>query len=96
MIFSLEFHEKALKEFRDLDQAVRTRLKTKLAERLENPHIPAASLRGKPNRYKVKLMKPAIRLVYEVKDETLVVCVLAVGERANSTAYTLAAGRDAP
>lgn len=81
MTYRLQFHEKALKEFRDLDKAVRERLKSKLAERLENPHVPAARLHGKPNRYKIKLSKLGVRLVYEVSDGELIVFVVVVGKR---------------
>lgn len=93
MTYNLDFHEKALKEFKALDVAVRERLKRKIAERLENPHIEADRLSGQPNRYKIKLMSPGIRLVYEVVDEVLVVFVLAVDKRERSAAYDKASGR---
>lgn len=93
MTYSLEFHEKALKEFKALDAAVRERLKTKLAERLENPRVPADRLSGEPDRYKIKLKSPGIRLVYQVVDDVLIVFVLAVDKRERSAAYDKAAGR---
>lgn len=93
MTYSLEFHEKALKEWRALDAAVRERLKRKLAERLETPRVEADRLSGERDRYKIKLMSPGIRLVYQVADEVLIVCVLAVDKRERSGAYEKAAGR---
>ncbi len=93
MSFKLEFHEKALREWHSLDAATRARLKKKLEERLNTPHVPAARLRGAANRYKIKLMRPAIRLVYEVVDARLVVKVIAIGERSRSQAYERAKHR---
>lgn len=72
---------------------MRDRLKRKLAERLEDPHIKADRLSGSRDRYKIKLMSPGIRLVYQVADGELVVCVLAVGTRERSTVYEKASGR---
>lgn len=95
MTYSLEFHDKALKEWHDLDEPVRARLKSKLAERLETPHISAARLRGAQHRYKIKLMRPGVRLVYEVIDRRLIVCVLAVGKRESSVVYRKAGRRRA-
>lgn len=93
MTYKLDFHEKALKEWRRLDAAVRARLKAKLAERLEDPRVEAARLSGQSNRYKIKLKRPGIRLVYEVIDDQLVVAVIAVDKRENNAAYIKAGGR---
>lgn len=93
MTFNLEFHEKALKEWRALDAAVRDRLKRKLAERLEEPRVDADRLSGQRDRYKIKLKSPGIRLVYEVVDEELVVCVIVVGTRERGTVYEKAVSR---
>ena len=87
MTYELEFHEKALKEFQSLSQPIKDRFKAKLRERLEDPHVPSAQLRGRPNRYKIKLKRPGFRLVYEVHDNRLVVQVIAVGRRERSEAY---------
>lgn len=48
MSYSLEFVESALKEWRKLAPAIREQMKSKLRERLENPHVPAARLHGLP------------------------------------------------
>ncbi|GAB1379911.1 type II toxin-antitoxin system RelE family toxin [Pararhodobacter aggregans] len=93
MTYNLDFHPKALKEWNDLDAAVRQRLKSKLAERLENPRVEGSRLSGQQDRYKIKLKRPGIRLVYEVIDDQLVVAVIVVGKRENNAAYIKAGGR---
>jgi mRNA interferase RelE/StbE len=93
MTYSLAFHEKALQEFQALDRAIRDRLRKKLAERLLNPRVPADRLSGEPDRYKIKLKSPGIRLVYQVVDDVMIVFVLAVDKRERSAAYDKAAGR---
>jgi len=49
MTYELRFHELALQEWEKLDGSVRAPLKEKLAERLENPRVPAVALSGMPN-----------------------------------------------
>ncbi|MBP8277289.1 MAG: hypothetical protein KAX55_10400 [Propionivibrio sp.] len=46
----LRFHELALAEWRKLDNSIREPLKKKLAERLENPRIPASALHCAPRK----------------------------------------------
>lgn len=91
--YDLEFHEAALKEWKKLGAPIREQLKSKLKERLENPHVPAARLSGSKHRYKIKLRSAGYRLVYEVRDERLVVLVLAVGKRNRSAVYAKAKAR---
>lgn len=93
MTYKLFFHDKALKEFRALDAAVRDRLKRKLAERLEAPRVDGDRLSGQRDRYKIKLKSPGLRLVYQVVDDELIVFVLAVDKRERSTVYDKASGR---
>ena len=94
MIYELGFLTEALKEWRGLDQQVRTQFKKKLAERLTNPRAPSAKLSGQKDRYKIKLRAAGFRLVYEVRDETMIVVVVAVGKRERDGAYRAAAGRN--
>ena len=65
----------------------------KLAERLENPHIPSAALSGAVNIYKIKLRQAGYRLVYSVEDHTVTVTVIAVGKRDRNEIYDLALSR---
>lgn len=87
--YNLEFHEAALKEWRRLDGSIKQQFKVKLAERLSNPRVPKAQLRGKDMRdvYKIKLRDAGYRLVYEVQDQTVTVLVLAVGRRDKDQVY---------
>jgi mRNA interferase RelE/StbE len=92
MIYSLDFVESALKEWRKLAAPIREQFKKKLAERLERPHVPSARLHGMPDCYKIKLRASGYRLVYQVDDGILVVTVIAVGTRSGGSVYQ-AAGR---
>ncbi|MDO9105721.1 MAG: type II toxin-antitoxin system RelE/ParE family toxin [Methylovulum sp.] len=90
-MYSLEFHPLALKEWQKLDNTIREQFKDKLTERLQNPCVPSAKI-GK-NRYKIKLRNAGYRLVYEVRDNELIIVVVAVGKREQNTAYRLADNR---
>ena len=93
MSYSLEFVESALKEWRKLAPGIRDQLKSKLNERLQNPHVPSARLHGLPDCYKIKLRTVGYRLVYQVNDKVVVVTVVAVGKRDKGLVYRLAEKR---
>ena len=94
-IYSLEFHELALKEWKKLDGSIKTQLHKALAKRLRRPHLPSARLRGDlQNTYKIKLRDVGYRLVYEVIDQRLVVLVIAIGRRDHDEAYQSAVKRN--
>ncbi|MFZ2854618.1 MAG: type II toxin-antitoxin system RelE/ParE family toxin [Rhodocyclaceae bacterium] len=93
MSYKLRFHERALAEWRQLDNSVREPLKKKLAERLDQPRIPACALAGMPDCYKIKLLRVGYRLVYRVEDETVFVTVIAVGKRDGAKVYDAAKSR---
>lgn len=93
MSYELEFLEEALAEWRRLDGSIKTQLKKKLAERLEEPRLPSAKLSGHSDRYKIKLRSVGYRLVYEVRDSTLVVLVIAAGKRDKNAVYRVAETR---
>lgn len=93
MSYKLRFHELALVEWQKLDSSVREPLKKKLAERLENPHVPAAALSGMTNCYKIKLRSVGYRLVYRVDEEIVFVTVIAVGKRDKEKVYKAAQSR---
>ncbi|MHA7848642.1 type II toxin-antitoxin system RelE family toxin [Serratia sp. D1N4] len=90
MTFKLEFDKRALKEWQRLGHPVREQFKKKLAERLDNPHVPAARLSGRHNRYKIKLRASGYRLVYEVLEDRIVLLVITVGKRAGDDVYNMA------
>ncbi len=93
MSYSLKFKEEALKEWRKLDGNLRVQFKKKLAERLQNPRVPAAKLSGQKDRFKIKLRHVGYRLVYEVRDTELVVVVVAIGKHERNAVYKAAAKR---
>lgn len=95
MSYELGFVEAALKEWRKLDSNTREQFKKKLAERCANPHVPSAKLSGAKDRYKIKLRGVGYRLVYEVRDQQLIIIVIAVGKRDRAAVYKDAAKRDA-
>nr|WP_301291153.1 type II toxin-antitoxin system RelE/ParE family toxin [Robbsia andropogonis] len=91
--YELAFREAALKEWHKLDRFVREQFKAKLAQRLNNPRVPASKLHGHPDRYKIKLRSVGYRLVYEVVEAELVVVVVAVGRRDQNAVYEAASKR---
>jgi mRNA interferase RelE/StbE len=93
MIYELAFLDEALKEWRKLDNVTRDQFKSKLKERLDNPRIPSARLYGAKERYKIKLRNAGYRLVYQVRDQELLVLVVAVGKRERNEVYKLAERR---
>lgn len=93
MIYELAFLDEALKEWRKLDNVTRDQFKSKLKERLNNPRIPSARLYGAKERYKIKLRNAGYRLVYQVRDQELLVLVVAVGKRERNEVYKLAERR---
>ncbi|MDD1136835.1 type II toxin-antitoxin system RelE/ParE family toxin [Pseudomonas sp. TNT2022 ID233] len=93
MTYELEFSEKAWKEWKKLDANLKEQLKKKLQERLENPHVPSDRLRGLGGAYKIKLRNVGYRLVYRVKDEVLIVTVIAIGKRERGDVYKIATKR---
>lgn len=94
MSYELGFVQDALKEWRKLDAHIREHFKAKLAQRLQNPRVPSAKLSGHKDRYKIKLrsigFRLGYRLMYEVRDQELLVLVIAVGKRERNAIYQLA------
>jgi mRNA interferase RelE/StbE len=71
----------------NLSAGIREPFKTKLAERLIEPQIPANKPRGSSHRIKIKLLAAGFRLVYEVRDRELLVLVVVVGKRERHAVY---------
>ena len=68
MRYALYFHPKAQQEFKRLDPTLRKRFKQKLSERLQEPRVPGDQVRHASDRYKIKIQRPAFRLVYDLQD----------------------------
>ncbi len=77
----------ALKEWKKLDNSIKSQFKKKLTEVLVNPHIPSSQLHGFENHYKIKLRSSGFRLVYEVVDNELVILVIVIGKREKGVVY---------
>lgn len=93
MTFSLEFDQRALKEWHKLGDTVRQQFKNKLAQILVNPRVESNRLRELPDCYKIKLRSAGYRLIYQVIDQEIVVFVVAVDKRENEAAYRKAQER---
>ncbi|MCY9874033.1 type II toxin-antitoxin system RelE family toxin [Vibrio barjaei] len=93
MTYKLRFKVEASKEWKKLDSTVRSQFKKKLKKRLEEPHVESAKLNGMANCYKIKLRSAGYRLVYQVRDNELVVSVVAVGKRERNAVYSAAIKR---
>ncbi|WP_407901055.1 type II toxin-antitoxin system RelE family toxin [Providencia rustigianii] len=91
MIYSIEFDERALKEWKKLDSSIRDQFKNKLKKLQKNPHVESGRLHGELSScYKIKLRSSGYRLVYQVIHSEIVIFVIAIGKREASTAYTAA------
>lgn len=87
MSYRLKFLPRAFKEWQRLDKASQRQLKKKLAERLEEPYVPASKLRGFENVYKIKLRASGYRLVYQVNEDEFVVLVIVISRREHGEVY---------
>lgn len=80
--YKIHFTETSLKEFKKLGATVQAQFKKKLKALQTNPHIISAKLHGDlANCYKIKLRSAGYRLVYQVKDDMLIIIVIAVAKR---------------
>jgi mRNA interferase RelE/StbE len=92
--YRLQFVPSAWAEWQKLDGSVKEPLRKLLKKRLNNPHVPGAALHGAlAGHYKIKLNQQGYRLVYGVQDDVLIVMVMAVDEREDSTVYPSAMAR---
>ena len=88
MTYKLLRHKDFTAEWEKLPSAIRDQFKKKLAKVIEQPHIPKNMLRGDlAGCYKIKLLKAGVRLVYQVKDDQVVILLITVGKRADSVVY---------
>jgi mRNA interferase RelE/StbE len=93
MTYRLVFKKPAKEEWDRLDSTTREQFKKKLVERIENPRIESARLSGMQDCYKIKLRRAGYRLVYQVRDNELIVSVVAVGKRERNHVYKAAVKR---
>ena len=81
MAYRLAIHPDAENEWVRLDNSIKSRVKAKLAERLENPRVASAAPSGAPDLFKIKIATPQFRLAYHVNDGKNRVTILAVTSR---------------
>jgi mRNA interferase RelE/StbE len=93
MTFRLLFKQDAETEWKKLDATIRGQFKKKLKKRLVSPRVEADRLNGMKDCYKIKLRSAGYRLVYEVRDQELVVSIVAVGKRERNAVYKIAIKR---
>lgn len=92
-MYKLVFKEEAKREWDNLDTTVRSIFAKKLKERMQLPRIESARLSGMKDCYKIKLNRVGFRLVYQVRDQELLVSVIAVGKRERNAVYKIAGKR---
>ena len=88
MTYKLLRHKDFTAEWEKLPVAIRDQFKKKLIKVIEQPHIQKNMLRGDlAGCYKIKLLKAGVRLIYQVKDNEVVILLITVGKRADSIVY---------
>jgi len=93
MSYKLYFIKKSKKEWDKLNHTIKEQFKKKLLKRLEEPIVLSDKLSGYENIYKIKLRSSGFRLAYEVKEDKIIIVVLAVGKRENNDIYNSLKGR---
>lgn len=93
MRYKLVFLASAMREWKKLNPQLQQQFKSKLAIRLETPRVAGDRLGTMKDCYKIKLRSAGYRLVYQVRDQELIVAVVAVGKRERNVVYLTAARR---
>lgn len=92
MIYRLIFSKEAKREWDKLDIKLQIQLGKKLKKRLENPIVLKDKLSDMDRCYKIKLKSSGYRLIYQVAQDQIIVCVIAIGKR-DSYIYEIAKTR---
>ena len=88
MTYKLLRHKDFKAEWEKLPVARRDRIKKKRAKVIEQPQMPKNMRRGDlAGCYKIKVLKAGVRLVYQGKDDQVVILLITVGKRADSIVY---------
>ena len=87
MTYRLQFKKSAQKEWNKLGATLKDQFKKKLIERLKIPRVESDKIMGAADIYKIKFRQSGYRLVYQVKDDLVVVEVIAIGKRERNQAY---------
>jgi mRNA interferase RelE/StbE len=93
-MFIIRFTDEAIKDWRKLDNSIKSELMKNLQPQLENPALESARLKGVlGNCYKVRASVTGYRLVYRIVDDVLVILVIAVGKREDAEVYKSAVAK---
>lgn len=82
-MYTLHFLSSAKKEFKKLDSVAQKSIKEKLILLVENPEILKNNIKALKGEYrgKFRLRINQYRVVFQVKDEELIIIVIRVGHR---------------
>ena len=82
-MYSLNFLNSAKKEFKKLDTIAQKTIKEKLLLLVENPEILKNNIKALKGEYKGKfrLRVNQYRIIFQVKDDELIIIVVRVGHR---------------
>jgi mRNA interferase RelE/StbE len=82
-MYSLNFLNSAKKEFKKLDVVAQKNIKEKLLLLIENPEILKNNIKALKGEYKGKfrLRVNQYRVIFQAKDEELIIIVVRVGHR---------------
>ena len=94
IVYEVRLVKESLKELDNLNSKIKTIFIKKLRKVINNPFIDKNKLSKELSHcYKIKLNREGYRLVYEIREEKIVLIVWAVGKRERSKAYADAAKR---
>lgn len=80
MAYTVTFSKKAERQFEDLTPAVRQRLAPKITDLGNNPRPAGVTkLSGEAELYRIRVGDH--RIIYAIKDDVLIVLVVAIGDR---------------
>ncbi|SFV58998.1 RelE/StbE replicon stabilization toxin [hydrothermal vent metagenome] len=82
-MYTLNFLNSAKKEFKKLDTVAQKTIKEKLLLLVENPEILKNNIKALKGEYKGKfrLRVHQYRIIFQVKDEELIIIVVRIGHR---------------
>ena len=80
MTYTVEFSHRAARQFKELPRQAQVRLKTKIDALSENPRPRGVEkLKAEADLYRIRVGD--YRVIYDVRDRTLVVLVIKIGDR---------------
>lgn len=80
MLYRIEFRPAAVRDLAKLDQPARKKIAAKIDGLQQDPRPPGAEvLQGHQKRYRLRV--GVYRIIYEVKDNVLLILVIRIGHR---------------